>query len=65
LDIPSNDLYNVSIVMEESQMKFFLNMAVRTLVAAAQGRAQVVLGQQATVAQPPKTDHRTNAGGWN
>jgi hypothetical protein len=51
--------------MEESQMKFFLNMAVRTLVAAAQGRAQVVLGQQAVVAQPPKSDYRTNAGGWN
>lgn len=45
-------------------MKFFLNMAVRALVAEAQGRAQVVLGQQATVAQPPKPDYRSNAGGW-
>ncbi|MFB9291468.1 hypothetical protein ACFFTM_24325 [Pseudoduganella plicata] len=46
-------------------MNFFLNMAVRTLVAAAQGRAKVVLTQQAVVAQPPKADYRTNAGGWN
>ena len=45
-------------------MKFFLNMAVRTLVAAAQGRAKVVLNQQAAVAQPPKPDYRANAGGW-
>ncbi|GGZ08812.1 hypothetical protein [Pseudoduganella plicata] len=60
-----NGLYNVNIVMEVLHMNFFLNMAVRTLVAAAQGRAKVVLTQQAVVAQPPKADYRTNAGGWN
>jgi len=46
-------------------MKSFLTMAVRTLVAAANGRARIVLGQQAALAQPAQVDYRANAGGWN
>lgn len=45
-------------------MKHFLNKAIRTLVAAANGRALNVLRKQAELAKPFHVEFRANAGGW-
>jgi len=46
-------------------VKQIVNIAIRTLLAAANGRAMRVLRQQAEVARPATIEYRANAGGWN
>ena len=46
-------------------MKQIVNIAIRTLLAAATGRAMNVLRKQAEVVRPGNVEYRANAGGWN